>query len=448
MTSGTAPRGVAGKDISNLFPFDASSSRPITREEAIKENAAIIARNLLRDSQRDDPNFQDVMEEHEPLLDLDELDSNGNLRFPRLLPPFNPGDSGNFGENSLPSSVSNILSEVLKMTPRSKKLVSTLLLNDTEKSVDPEFAIPAPEILFSTANERPVESRTSVEFRVHPHIITLAKSKHHIPLSMFTSASTDKLWKNSASLSMKKITTISGSKATILDLTQFPDEDDISISEFHEAYQNLLEFQGLYGDQEFHQRSSSHYKFLRTQPHFTLNFRAIKAFDKEQRQEASYDPRTFNEDRYLTRFESVKAEIFRSEQREDLERLRRGGLDRSESRYQPYPSSSKTASVRKDGKPFREGKIDTPGAGTCLICGRPGHKFHACTYITTENKSPVFAKWTDKKFTVKLTGASICINFNIYGPGNRCTKNHSSCHICSICGDPNHHATAGLCLGT
>ena len=131
------------------------------------------------------------------------------------------------------------------------------------------------------------------------NIITLAKAKHHIPLLLFTSASTDKLWKNSASLSMKKITTISGTKAMILNLMQFPDEDDISISEFHEPswISGTIRWSWI----------SSTFKFALQIPsyltHFTQNFQAIKTFDKEQCQEASYDLHTCNEDQYLMCFE-------------------------------------------------------------------------------------------------------------------------------------------------
>jgi len=252
------------------------------------------------------------------------------------------------------------------------------------------------EILFSSASERPLEPRTSIVFRTHPSLKSLAKAEQYIPLSMFSSAATLRLWKDFATLTMKKITLNDGTKISIVDPSQFPDEDLMSTAEFHESYQNLLAFQRIYGDTVFYERSYNHYRFLLGTQFFDDNFRTIKAFDKEERQVASYDPRVFDAERYITCFESIKAEVFRNDLKEEIAHSKRpSGPDRSDSsrfRFQPYHDSS--SSNLSQRKPFQSGKSDTTPAGICLICAWTGHKFNACTYITilTDKGPTVWSK--------------------------------------------------------
>jgi len=58
-----------------------------------------------------------------------------------------------------------------------------------------------PKILFSSTNDQPASSSTTdYGFRTHPFNIQLAQNKVHIPLRLFTTYSTNKLHKESTSI--------------------------------------------------------------------------------------------------------------------------------------------------------------------------------------------------------------------------------------------------------
>ena len=428
------PRGAGDKDVS-----DFAADNLNVRERIIKENEARKARNALRQSQREDSSYTNEVESDESLLDINPNQTDDSEHERSSTPPPHANE------------IDDILSTIMKLTPRSKKAV-VLLCGDKSDKQDISSSYTTPKILFSSDNARPNPSRTARSYKVHPLLVQLAETNFHVPLTLFTSDVTDRLWKNSAILTMKKIMLLSGTKATIVDPAQFPDEDHISIAEFHEAYQNLLEFQKQYGDEKFFQRSLNHYQFLCSTSHFAQNFRAIRKFDKDIRQELAFDPKEFNKEIYLMKFERTKSEIFREEQREENDRLRRelgGGPDRSFSdkardRSHPYADSSSTgkAGPSKD-KPFPAGKNGSTAAVTCLICGRLGHRFTICTYTLTEKGTQVWAKWFEKSFTARISGNAICINWNIFG---KCSKPHPNHHVCSVCGNAGHHASSRSCL--
>jgi hypothetical protein len=147
--------------------------------------------------------------------------------------------------------------EILKLTPRSKKGM-VALLNASDESPSP-ITSSDPKILYSSADERAIESRVHASFRIHPDLVSLGIAKQHIPLSMFTSSSTERLWRDSASLKTKKINLASRTKIMVVDTSQFQNEGDMDVFQFHEAYQNLLEFHKEHGDSKFFERSAAHY---------------------------------------------------------------------------------------------------------------------------------------------------------------------------------------------
>ena len=219
------PASTTDKDLSNLTP-------PITsRSQAIAQNTIIQSRNTARQLRRDDPNHIELVEDDEALLDLDELlGDDAALGTPPRLP----------SPDLCLGGVAGIMNDLLKLTPRTKRGLVSLLASSVDKEPG-DSATNTPRILLSSSEERPVESRTSTSFRIHSDLVALASARLHIPLSMFTSSATDRLWRDSAALRTKKISLTSG-KFTVVDTSQFPNEDNIDAFQFHEAYQNLLEF--------------------------------------------------------------------------------------------------------------------------------------------------------------------------------------------------------------
>lgn len=144
------------------------------------------------------------------------------------------------------------------------------LINNTSAPILPS------EILFSTSHELPALS-SSIDFSygIHSFIITLAKNKVHIPLTLFTSNATRRLHTEATSLKQNTVYNSSGVKCHILDLSQFPEELKIESVEWHEAWQHYMMFQDTYSDVEVTTRWREHYLLLSAHDDFHLNFPAI-----------------------------------------------------------------------------------------------------------------------------------------------------------------------------
>ncbi|KAF8221664.1 hypothetical protein L208DRAFT_1326571 [Tricholoma matsutake] len=131
------------------------------------------------------------------------------------------------------------------------------LINNT-----PATTLPS-KILFSTLHELPaLPSSTDFSYGIHPFIITLAKNKVHIPLTLFSSNSTRKLHTEATSLKQNTVYNAAGLKCHILDLSQFPDESKINIADWHESWQRYMIFLDTHCDTEVATRWREHYLFL------------------------------------------------------------------------------------------------------------------------------------------------------------------------------------------
>src|ERR1700690_855627 len=133
--TGAPPASAINKD---LGLFRASRNLPTTREEAIRENVAITARNLLRNSQRNDHTHIEVVESDEDMLDLDERTPNGALRFPDApILPHRPVTPNN--------SLSNVDVLISSLTPGSKRKVLRRLENECGDKTVPDRSSPIEE---------------------------------------------------------------------------------------------------------------------------------------------------------------------------------------------------------------------------------------------------------------------------------------------------------------
>ncbi|KAF8230995.1 hypothetical protein L208DRAFT_1472460 [Tricholoma matsutake] len=137
------------------------------------------------------------------------------------------------------------------------------LINNT-----PTTTLPS-KILFSTLHELPgLSSSTNFSYDIYPFIITLAKNKVHIPLTLFSSNSTRKLHTKATSLKHNTVYNAAGLKCHILDLSQFPDESKINIADWHKIH-----------DLPGHTLWKEHYLFLCVHNDFCINFSAILLFN-------------------------------------------------------------------------------------------------------------------------------------------------------------------------
>jgi len=272
MTSGAPPPGTGNKDLPasdpRLNPDDAPSSsahgnpmndnQNVTDKQKRSENASRVACNIALQTQRDAGKVG--VPSDESLIDISH--------------PTTPVSSS--------PNLIQLLTAISQFSPNSQRQVQTLINNSLkstpETSSPTSPSLPASKILFSSADEMPSSSSTTdYGFSTHPFILQLAQNKFHIPLTLFTTKSTNKLHKES--LVQKIMYKSNGTKCHTVELSQFPDEHQMDIGDWHEAWNWYLTFLTTYHNGPSAKRWHAHYLFLSKQDNFKLNFPTILKFD-------------------------------------------------------------------------------------------------------------------------------------------------------------------------
>ncbi|KAL6304315.1 hypothetical protein BKA93DRAFT_713050, partial [Sparassis latifolia] len=180
-------------------------------------------------------------------------------------------------------NVVGLLSAFSQFSPGSQKKLQTLI-NTSLPAADNSLPDSVPKLLFSIERERPSSSTSHAQsFGIHPFILNLGQNRVHIPLSLFTTASTNKLHNNSTSIKQNIVYNASGTKCHLIDLTQFQTESEMDVADWHEAWNRYIPFLRTHSDSAVAQRWEEHYQFLSKQDDFKRDFHAILTFDIEQR---------------------------------------------------------------------------------------------------------------------------------------------------------------------
>ncbi|EGO28502.1 hypothetical protein SERLADRAFT_434416 [Serpula lacrymans var. lacrymans S7.9] len=140
----------------------------------------------------------------------------------------------------------------------------------------------------------PAPKTSDTTYSIHPFIPQLARADIYIPLTLFTAASTTKLYRESAFLKQITVYNKNNTKNHALDLTQFPNEHNMDPIDWHEAWGRYSDFLDLYSDPPIAQRWKDHYVFLSRQEYFRSNFPAILEFDIEQSTNYANEHRELN----------------------------------------------------------------------------------------------------------------------------------------------------------
>jgi hypothetical protein len=292
-------------------------------------------------------------------------------------------------------------------------------------------------------------------------VINLANSRLHVPLSLLTAATIERMHTDPSCITMKKGLVLSDLKKSVLDTSVFPAESTLTPVEFYEASENFMELLRIIGGPTVIEKFTAHRQFCLARRRFTNHYDAVLAFDTEMRRlffttktflsEAAYE-RRWNDT--LTMVSHTKSEESTANANKEVARLsalaaRLESGGGSSSRYQPYPpakpkSDGTNASSSTDGsKSFRKGKGASSDGPLCLICGRNGHKAGDCTHTATIKNTQPVCSWQDK-LILKSSSAIVCIGYNI----GRCIKaKHGDdvVHVCSVCGSKSHATVARSC---
>jgi hypothetical protein len=240
---------------------------------------------------------------------------------------------------------------------------------------------------------------------------------------------------------------INGSKQRILDLSEFPDEADMDISKWYEAWNRFSAFIEKHADNNVKERWRRHFEFLKGQDEFENNFQAILRFDIEERTRYFTSPHSVDPTDYARRFAQLQLQVIQ-EQVNKAQALA--------TTFKTSPSSEKFTNSSRRFTPYVREKTFTSGSNTessskpfrpaplCFICKRE-HKVSACSETTTAEGKQTFAKRVDRQMVKRDGGTPICFFFNAYS-NKRCERSHADLHVCSFCGSTDHGACTRKCL--
>ena len=223
------PAGATGN---NPLPLPSTSNvTPLSDAEKTEANLLISAANVILQSRRDagEPNVPDDTLLHiiSPTDSTSESDLPSSSIQPITPPP-------------KPSAI-QIFAALSTISPNSLKNIRDTIDSTISSSSNTDSI--KPKLLFSVEKETPLSSSSSSNnWSPHPFIITLASYGFHVPLSLFTSKSTQTLFNMEASIPQKNVNMKNNQKRYIIDINHFPKESEMDSSDWFEAWVRYLMF--------------------------------------------------------------------------------------------------------------------------------------------------------------------------------------------------------------
>jgi hypothetical protein len=211
----------------------------------------------------------------------------------------------------------------------------------------------------------------------------LVQAKVPLTLPCITTAALRFIHSNPTSIkTTKSANGISQSKELMLDMSAFGVPEDISQSDWQDAWINRLEIIKHTSDKDIYKYFKVHKRFISQQEDFTDEFEAYKRFDIWFCRHYTNTRFRLSQQQYQSKVLEFKLKFPRSSfvQITPQSSLRAPSLpSRVSPKYDPYPRKS-TAPNHS----FPKGTNSTAPTGQCLICGRTGHKGSVCSYSHTE----------------------------------------------------------------
>lgn len=463
-SSSRLPTGIGGKDTTALNPdgvnetggasrlaqsVGGTRSRVViltAREDILRENEARKSCNETRGDRR---HVSDDVSDDEEMLTVP-VEQTG-----RPLPEPQPINTN--------TPLINLVRDFHALTPASRIVAQTIVGGSSAVAAAAAPAATAQQTRMYADADMKIASSYDNVYEILQVVISLANSGLHVPLSLLTASTIEKMHTDPSCITMKKGLVLSDLKKPVIDTSSFPAESSLTPVEFYEATENFLELLKLIAGPAVIEKFTAHRRFCLARRRFTNHYDAVLLFDIDVRR-LFFNTKTFlSDDAYgrrwndtLTMVSHTKSEESAANANKEVARLSaiasriEANGHGSSSRYNPYPSSKPKSdgagagsSSGTDSKSFRKGKGASSDGPLCLICGRSGHKASDCTHtLTSKNTQPV-CQWQDK-LILKSSSAIVCISYNI----GRCIKaKHGDdvIHVCSVCGSKSHAAVARAC---
>jgi hypothetical protein len=212
----------------------------------------------------------------------------------------------------------------------------------------------------------------------------LVQAKVPLTLPCITTASIRYIHNNPTSIkTTRSADGVSQSKDLMLDMSAFGVPENISLSDWQDAWINHLEIIKKTSEKDIYKYFKAHKKYVSQQEDFAEEFEAYKRFDIYFCRHYSNTRFKMNPQQYSAKVLEFKLKFPSSSFA--AKPLLNSSVTRSvpqhpSARFEPYDKKKGSTS----GSSFPKGTNPSAQTGQCLICGRFGHRGSNCIFSTTE----------------------------------------------------------------
>ncbi|KAJ7496182.1 hypothetical protein B0H11DRAFT_2385568 [Mycena galericulata] len=292
-----------------------------------------------------------------------------------------------------------------------------------QKTATPHIAHSSNRLLFEDA----VAEKNS--FQAHDNsipdaVFSLAKNGISPPLTLFLPQSLGRL--RSGNVKTVKHGTGETTRVTVMDVSEFPDEETLDQATFLTCYNTFLTFLEASAGARIFRGFVAHYNRILSDPDLSTWFAAYQVFDKKIRAQFFTKPYIIDvqDSQYRDALQSAKNLLLMSSSELDEDDssfgVVRSGREKLE-RRQPYERDDGSHSV------------------LCFRCGRMGHNAVRCAEANPSRHGRNFVITATREGLFRIhDNRPVCMRYNC-GSCDASGNNHAV-HICSLCSDPHHGA--------
>jgi hypothetical protein len=360
-----------------------------------------------------------------------------------------------------------------KLSPSSARdLFLAFMTNSTSTSKHARDNDEPKPVMKKLREESAIPAGMTMPPRFSSYIAELYQNNLHLPLSLFTSNNLDLVnnaYESMATVKQNAPGTISSNKQIhVLDTASFEKkilaERNMDCGQWLEGAQNLVTFlKGYWNNREHEQVKhwSHHFSFFAQIEKQETNFPAIITTDIKLRRAYNAHPFTYSYEYYSRQ---LMEEIFALRITESIPRtppslggpsgsggsrgggngVGRGGGVGCSGRG---GGDSGNGGTGRGTSPFQGGSSGDTSNVVCLLCARCGHFLSTCTHNTFEDGTPVYCRAEGtNNIRVIQSGTTLCRLWNIKCAAASCSHDFTArTHLCSFCGNKNHHVFSWTC---